>query len=94
AIAVAAPSQSGSGFANDLILAVLLLVLAALVTMLFLVNKTLNKIATANGIEIVKKEKRKRKPIWKAYAQNPFLVFVSVIFLLLSSAYVGYSYLM
>ena len=94
AMAVAAPVQSGSGYTNDLILAVLLLVLAALVTMLFLVNKTLNKIATANGIEIVKKEKSKRKPIWKAYAQNPFLVFVSVIFLLLSSAYVGYSYLM
>lgn len=93
-MAVAAPVQSGSGYTNDLILAVLLLVLAALVTMLFLVNKTLNKIATANGIEIVKKEKSKRKPIWKAYAQNPFLVFVSVIFLLLSSAYVGYSYLM
>jgi mono/diheme cytochrome c family protein len=94
AMPAAVAAESGGGFTNDLILAVLLLVLAALVTMLFLVNKTLNKIAAANGVELVKKEKRKRTPLWKAYAQNPFLVFVTVIFLLLSSAYVGYSYLM
>ncbi len=87
-------AQSDGGFTNDLILVILLLVLAALVVMLFLVNKTLHKIATANGIDTVKKEKEKRTPLWKAYAQNPFLVFVTVVFLLLSSAYVGYSYLM
>ncbi|MBJ33472.1 MAG: cytochrome C [Flavobacteriaceae bacterium] len=86
--------SGGSSFTNDLILLVLMLVLAALVTMLFLVNKTLNKIAAANGVEIVRKEKRNRTPLWKAYVQNSFLVFVSVILLLLSSAYVGYSYLM
>ena len=89
------PNDSGgSSFTNDLILLVLMLVLAALVTMLFLVNKTLNKIAAANGVEIIRKEKRNRTPLWKAYVQNSFLVFVSVILLLLSSAYVGYSYLM
>ena len=92
AVAVAATPESS--FTNDLILAILLLVLAALVTMLFLVNKTLRKIATANGVELEKKEKVSRTPLWKAYAHNPFLVFVTVIFLLLSSAYVGYSYLM
>ena len=86
--------SGSSSFTNDLILLVLMLVLAALVTMLFLVNKTLNKIAAANGVEIIKKEKRNRTPLWKAYVQNSFLVFVSVILLLLSSAYVGYSYLM
>ena len=86
--------SGGSSFTNDLILLVLMLVLAALVTMLFLVNKTLNKIAAANGVEIIRKEKRNRTPLWKAYVQNSFLVFVSVILLLLSSAYVGYSYLM
>ena len=89
------PNDSGgSSFTNDLILLVLMLVLAALVTMLFLVNKTLNKIAAANGVEIIRKEKRNRTPLWKAYVQNSFLVFTSVILLLLSSAYVGYSYLM
>ena len=77
AMSAAVPAGSGGGFTNDLILAVLMLVLAALVTMLFLVNKTLNKIAAANGVEIIKKEKRKRTPLWKAYAQNPFLVFVT-----------------
>ena len=86
--------SGGSSFTNDLILLVLMLVLAALVTMLFLVNKTLNKIAAANGVEIIRKEKRNRTPLWKAYVQNSFLVFASVILLLLSSAYVGYSYLM
>ena len=91
----APPNDSGgSSFTNDLILLVLMLVLAALVTMLFLVNKTLNKIAAANGVEIIKKEKRNRTPLWKDYVQNSFLVFVTVILLLLSSAYVGYSYLM
>ncbi len=90
----AAVAQTENNLTNDLVLSVLLLVLAALVVMLFLVNKTLKQIATANGIEVIKKEKEKRTPLWKAYAQNPFLVFVTVVFLLLSSAYVGYSYLM
>lgn len=90
----ASAQQSGGGITNDLVLIILLLVLAALTVMLFLVNKTLHQIAAANGVEVLKKEKEKRTPLWKAYAQNPFLVFVTVVFLLLSSAYVGYSYLM
>jgi len=91
---VATAAQEQGGLTNDLVLVILMLVLAALVVMLFLVNKTLKQIAAANGIEVIKKEKEKRTPLWKAYAQNPFLVFVTVVFLLLSSAYVGYSYLM
>ncbi len=91
---VAAVAQTESSLSNDLILGVLVLVLAALVVMLFLVTKTLKQIAAVNGIEVIKQEKPKRTPLWKAYAQNPFLVFVTVVFLLLSSAYVGYSYLM
>ena len=91
---VAAVTQTESSLSNDLILGVLVLVLAALVVMLFLVTKTLKQIAAVNGIEVVKQDKPKRTPLWKAYAQNPFLVFVTVVFLLLSSAYVGYSYLM
>ncbi len=97
-VAVAQPAATAAqvegGFTNDLILGVLLLVLAVLVVMLFLVTKSLKQIAAANGIEVFKEEKPKRTPLWKAYAQNPFLVFVTVVFLLLSSAYVGYSYLM
>ncbi len=91
---VATSVEAQGSLSNDIILGVLVLVLTALVIMLFLVTKTLKQIAAANGVEILKKEKIKRTPLWKAYAQNPFLVFVTVIFLLLSSAYVGYSYLM
>ena len=87
-------SEGGDDTSSTLILGVLVLVLLVLITMLYLVNSTLRKIAAANGVEIVKAEKEKRLPLWKAYIQNTFLVFVSVIFLLLSSAYFGYGYLM
>lgn len=87
-------STSGDDTNSTLILGILVLVLLVLITMLYLVNNTLRKIAAANGIEIIKAEKEKRLPLWKAYLQNSFLVFVSVIFLLLSSAYFGYGYLM
>lgn len=87
-------STSGDDTNSTLILGILVLVLLVLITMLYLVNNTLRKIAAANGIEIIKAEKEKRLPLWKAYVQNSFLVFVSVIFLLLSSAYFGYGYLM
>jgi mono/diheme cytochrome c family protein len=93
--AVATTAATSGGDTNSpLILGILVLVLLVLITMLYLVNNTLRKIAAANGIEIIKAEKEKRLPLWKAYVQNSFLVFVSVIFLLLSSAYFGYGYLM
>jgi mono/diheme cytochrome c family protein len=91
---VATAVQDQNSLSNDLILGVLVLVLAALVVVLFLVTKALKQIAFLNGVEVVEKEKPQRTPLWKVYAQNPFLVFVTVVFLLLSSAYVGYSYLM
>jgi mono/diheme cytochrome c family protein len=93
--AVATTAATSGGDTNSpLILGILVLVLLVLITMLYLVNNTLRKIAAANGIEIIKAEKQTRLPLWKAYVQNSFLVFVSVIFLLLSSAYFGYGYLM
>lgn len=93
--AIATTAATSGGDTNSpLILGILVLVLLVLITMLYLVNNTLRKIAAANGIEIIKAEKEKRLPLWKAYVQNSFLVFVSVIFLLLSSAYFGYGYLM
>ena len=78
---------------SDLVLAVLSFVLLVLVAMLVLVNKTLRQIAAANGVEI-EKQKEARLPIWKAFVQNQFLVFVSVVILLLSSAYFAYAYMM
>jgi len=90
-VGVAAPV---SGITNEIILAVLALVFVLLLVMLFLVQKTLLRIAQASGVELAIEDKPKRTPIWQAFAQNQFLVFVSVIFLLLSSAYFAYGYFM
>ncbi|MDP2160513.1 MAG: c-type cytochrome [Flavobacterium sp.] len=84
--------NSGGGISNEVILGALALVLAMLVVMLLLVRNVLTKIAKANGIEAAAKEKS--LPIWRAYAKNQFLVLVTVIFLLLSSAYFAYGWLM
>jgi mono/diheme cytochrome c family protein len=88
----AAGSGSDSGSSNNLILGILGIVLAILVAMLFMVNNVLTKISKTNGIEVAQKEKS--LPIWKAFAKNQFLILVSAIFLLLSSAYFVYGFFM
>lgn len=99
AVATVATGQEGSGsgesggISNNIILGALALVFGILVVMLFLVNRTLQKIAEANGVEVVKQSAEKRTPIWKAFAQNQFLVLVSVVFLLLASAYYAYAWM-
>lgn len=80
------------GVSNDIILLALSVVMLMLIVMLYLVNNILVKIAKANGIEVAPKEKS--TPIWKAFANNQFLVLVSAILLLLMSAYFVYGYLM
>jgi mono/diheme cytochrome c family protein len=95
--APAAPAAQGGGGSSDgssntIILGALILVLGVLITMLFLVNKTLKRVAAANGV--VEVEKEPSLPIWKAYAKNQFLVLVTVILLMLASAYFLYGYLM
>ena len=91
-----AVAPAGDSISNDIILGALALVFAILVVMLILVNKTLKKIAAAQGIELEPKteEREARRPLWQAFAQNQFLVILSVVFLLLSSAYFAYGYLM
>ena len=91
-----AAAPAGDSISNDIILGALALVFAILVVMLVLVNKTLKKIAAAQGIELEPKteEREARRPLWQAFAQNQFLVILSVVFLLLSSAYFAYGYLM
>lgn len=82
------------GIGNEVILAALALVFGMLVVMLFLVNKTLRRIAEANGVEFAKAETVQRTPIWKAFVKNQFLVLVTSIFFLLASAYFVYGYFM
>ena len=80
------------GVSNTIILSALALVFLLLVVMLFLVTGTLKKIASANGVTYTSEEKK--TPIWKAFAQNQFLVLVSSILLLLGSAYFAFGYVM
>jgi mono/diheme cytochrome c family protein len=86
-------AQSGGGsVSNNLILGALILVLGVLIAMLFLVNKTLRRVAANNGLVVVEKEKG--ASLWKAYVKNQFLVLVTVVLLLLASSYFLYGYLM
>ena len=86
--------NSSSGIANELILGALGFVFVILILMLVLVRRTLLRIAKVSGVDIIPKPKPKRIPIWEAFVQNQFIVFVSVILLLLSSAYYAYGFLM
>ena len=96
--AVGVPSaqtvNSSVGVSNTIILLALALVFIILVIMLFLVQRTLLRIAKLSGVEIKVEKKSKRTPIWMAFIQNQFLVMTSVILLLLSSAYFVYGYFM
>ena len=87
-------TTSNSGTSNDLILAALTLVFIMLVVMLFLVQKTLKRIAVASGVDITPPAKQKRPPLWHLVVKNHFLIFLMVVGFLLSSAYFVYGYLM
>ena len=93
AAAVTTNSDSDSSLTNDIVLVLLTVVLLVLITMLFLVTKTLRNIAEKNGINVENKQGSKFS-IWQAFIKNQFLIFVSVILLLLSSAYFAYGYMM
>ena len=80
-----------SNITNELILGALAILFILLAAGLYLVNKTLRRFAAAKDIELPETQ---RKPLWKAFVQNQFLVLVTVIFLLLSSAYFVFGYLM
>ena len=82
----------GSGISNNIILGALALVFLMLLAILFLVNNTLRKFAETQGVELPVREQR--KPIWKAFAENQFLVLVTVIFLMLGGAYFAYGWMM
>ncbi|EDM44280.1 cytochrome c, mono- and diheme variant [unidentified eubacterium SCB49] len=85
-------SASGSGVSNNVILGALVFVFLLLIVMLFLVTSTLKKIAAHNGVEYAVEESR--KPLWKAFVENQFLLLVSAVLLLLTAAYFMYGFFM
>ena len=86
------PKQTEGGISSNLILGALAVLFALLAMALILVKRTLNRFAEAKGIEIPADEQR--KPLWKAFIENQFLVLVTAIFFLLASAYFVYGYFM
>ena len=97
AVAVSASAETvaqGSDISINIILAVTIVIFTILIVMLFLVQRTLIKIANASGVKIETETKRNIRPLWKAVVENQFIMFVLVIGFLLSSAYFTYGYLM
>ena len=93
--AVTAESSSqGSSISINIILAVTILIFTILIVMLFLVQRTLIKIANASGVKIETETKRNITPLWQTIVKNQFLIFIMVVGFLLSSAYFTYGYLM
>ena len=89
--AVTTTASADSGISNEIILGALAVLFMLLALGLYLVNKTLRRFASAQGIALPESEKR--TPLWKAFVQNQFLMLVVAIFFLLSSAYFVYGYL-
>ncbi|MFH4968515.1 c-type cytochrome [Gaetbulibacter sp. M240] len=85
------PSNTG-GVTNDVLLGALAILFALLAIGLYAVNKTLRRFAAVQEIEI--EERPVRKPLWKAFVENQFLMVVLAIFFLLGSAYFAYGWMM
>ena len=97
AVTVAASAQTvsqGSDVSVNVILAVTIVIFTILIVMLFLVQRTLIKIANASGVKIEKDTKSNITPLWQTIVKNQFLIFILVVGFLLSSAYFTYGYLM
>ncbi|TNJ44324.1 c-type cytochrome [Tamlana fucoidanivorans] len=90
--AAAQTTQASGGISNEIILGALAILFILLALGLYLVNKTLRRFAAAKNIEL--ELETGRKPLWKAFVENQFLMIVVAIFFLLSSAYFAYGYLM
>lgn len=90
--AEAGAAQGGGGVSTDILLGLLAFVLLMLLVILYLVNRTLRRFADASGVELPVREKR--KPIWKAFVENQFLVLVSAVILVLLGAYFVYGFFM
>ncbi len=92
------PTESGTsasnsgGISNELILGALAILFILLAAGLYVVNKTLRRFAVAQNIELP--EATQRTPLWKVFVKNQFLMLVTAIFFLLTSAYFVFGYLM
>ena len=87
-------SSQGSDLSINIILVVSIVIFTILIVMLFLVQRTLLKIANASGVKIEPEPKKRLKPLWKLVIENQFLMIIVVVGFLLSSAYFSYGYLM
>jgi mono/diheme cytochrome c family protein len=97
AVAVSTSAETvgqNSDISINIILAVTIVIFTILTAMLFLVQRTLIKIANASGVKIETETKRNIRPLWRTIVENQFIMFVLVIGFLLSSAYFTYGYLM
>ena len=91
AVAPVIASNNDDGNLQNIILAVLVLILLLLVTMFYLVAKSLTKLSQANGVE---EKTESKKPLWKVFVQNQFLMLVSAILFLLVAAYFMFGFFM
>ena len=92
--AVTANNNSSNGISNEIILGAFAFVFLLLALGLFLVNKTLRSFAVQSNIVLPKTKKSSRKPLWKAFVDNQFLMLCSAVLLLLVSAYFVYGFFM
>ena len=92
-VATTSGSSDSSSVTNDIVLGLLVIVLTVLIITLYLVTKTLRNIVEKSGVKTQVKESQSFS-IWRAFIKNQFLIFTSVILLLLSSAYFAYGYMM
>ena len=80
--AVTTGPSNGLGLTDEIILGVFTILFLLLSLGLVVVTKTLKNLAELKGVKI--KEKKKGKPIWKAYLENQFLMLCTAILFLLS----------
>jgi mono/diheme cytochrome c family protein len=90
--ATSATTANDTGATNTIILVALVMVFLLLVVLLFLVNKTLRKIAQANGVDF--QGEKPRTSLCQAFLKNQFLLVVTAIVFLLVAAYLMFGYFM
>ncbi len=92
AVTTQAKAREEGGISNELILGALAILFMLLAIGLIVVNKTLRRFAIANNVDVA--EEVRRRSLWKAFVKNQFLLLVTAIFFLLTSAYFMYGFVM